>query len=140
VSRHETFGCRGFFYIEYVPVSENEKSFALSAEDKAALLARCGELEARYPAIFIQFPGDEEMYGGCLASGRGFAYIGAGGELTPCPFSPVSDRNVKDLPLKSALASPLLKTVRDSRGLLKESEGGCALWSNREWLEGLVRR
>jgi hypothetical protein len=43
-------------------------------------------------------------------------------------------------PLKDALASPLLKAIRDNHAELKETRGGCALWRKREWVEGLAQK
>jgi MoaA/NifB/PqqE/SkfB family radical SAM enzyme len=135
---HIKLGCRAFLYIEYVPVEEDGDPLLLTEEDRALLLSRAQALEDSMPALFIPFPGNEDLYGGCMASARGFAYISAQGALTPCPFSPVSDRSVKDLSLKKTLSSPLLQSIRENRGLLKEGAGGCALWNNREWLESLT--
>jgi MoaA/NifB/PqqE/SkfB family radical SAM enzyme len=90
--------------------------------------------------VFIVFPGDEEQFGGCLAAGRGFVHIGPDGSLEPCPFAPYSDTSVADVPLKEALASHLLKAIRDNHGELKETRGGCALWRQREWVESLVSK
>ncbi len=134
IREHYKLGCRLFLYVEYVPADLSDRPLALSNTDKSLLLSRAKELEEDFPALFIPFPGNEEPYGGCLAAGRGFAYIGAQGGLMPCPFAPVSDRSIADMKLLDALDSPLLKTVRGSHALLHESVGGCALSSNREWL------
>ena len=83
--------------------------------------------------------GDEEQFGGCLAAGRGFVHIGPDGSLEPCPFAPYSDTSVADTPLKDALASRLLRAIRDNHAELKETRGGCALWRKREWVEGLAK-
>jgi hypothetical protein len=53
-------------------------------------------------------------------------------------MSPFSDSNLKDMPLAEALRSPLLSTIRENAQLLGQSDGGCALWENREWVEGLA--
>ena len=55
--------------------------------------------------IFVSFPGDEEMMGGCLASGRGFFHINANGGAEPCPFSPYSKLNLKTDSIETVLRS-----------------------------------
>ena len=58
--------------------------------------------------------------------------------VEPCPFAPYSDANVRDVPLRDALASPLLLAIRDNHERLTETSGGCALWSQREWVQSLL--
>ncbi|MCL5073057.1 MAG: hypothetical protein M1308_19540, partial [Actinobacteria bacterium] len=98
------------------------------------------DYKSRFPALFIAFPGGEDEMGGCLASGRGFVHISAGGSLEPCPFAPYSDTNLKNLSLKDALNSEFLKKIRESHETLKGTRGGCALWENREWVKSLVNK
>jgi len=57
--------------------------------------ARLAALRAEMPGLFVAFPGDEDLYGGCLAAGRGFVHISPEGRLEPCPFSPFSDVSLK---------------------------------------------
>ncbi|MBU1064529.1 radical SAM protein, partial [bacterium] len=58
--------------------------------------------------------------------------------LEPCPFAPYSDVSLRDLSLKDALKSRFLKTIRENRDKLDESNGGCALWVQREWVKSLI--
>jgi MoaA/NifB/PqqE/SkfB family radical SAM enzyme len=73
-----------------------------------------------------------------LSSGRGFVHINPKGNLEPCPFAPFSDTNIKQMPLKDALKSSFLKTLRESPEHLRETEGGCALFTNREWVKSTL--
>ncbi len=131
-------GCRLFVFVEYVPVEPGTEPMGLSTADKKRLNEFAVTSARKYPALFIPFPGDEEQYGGCLAAGRGFVHVSAGGDVEPCPFAPFSDTNLKDVSLKDALASGFLSKVRKNHHLLKEGDGGCALWHNREWLTDLI--
>jgi len=94
-------------------------------------------LRARFPALFVAFPGGEEEFGGCLASGRAFVHVSPEGRLEPCPFSPFSDVSLKEMSLKEALQSKLLRTIRENSDQLDESKGGCALWEKRDWVASL---
>ncbi len=96
-------------------------------------------LRTQFPAIFIEIPGDEEQYGGCLAAGRGFIHVSTDGDLEPCPVSPYSDTNVQQLSLKEALESRLLQAIRQRHETLSETQGGCALWTEREWVQSLLQ-
>ena len=94
----------------------------------------------KYSALFVNVPGDEKDFGGCLSAGRGFIHVSAEGDLEPCPFAPYSDVNVKDKPLVEALQSPLLKAIRDNDNHLQENNGSCALWTHREWVRSLISK
>ncbi len=131
-------GCRLFIFVEYVPVEPGTEPMVLSKVEKRTLRESAAAFSARYPALFIPFPGDEEQYGGCLAAGRGFVHVSTGGDVEPCPFAPFSDRNLKTATLKEALASKTLSAVRENHHLLKEGEGGCALWHNRELVQQMI--
>jgi MoaA/NifB/PqqE/SkfB family radical SAM enzyme len=131
-------GCRLFFFIEYVPVREGTESLVLDGGQRARLAAAVASLQKRLPDLFIAFPGDEEAFGGCLAAGRGFIHISPSGRVEPCPFAPYSDTSVRDTPLRGALASPLLAAIRDNHDRQTETSGGCALWSQREWVRSLI--
>lgn len=125
-------GCRLFFFVEYVPIDPNSKHLVLSPLQKARVQPTVDKLMDSLPGLFIAFPGDEEMYGGCLAAGRGFMHINPSGMAEPCPFAPFSDVDIKFSSLKDAINSKLMEKIRAKHHLLKETEGGCALWANRD--------
>ncbi len=133
-------GCRVFIYVEYVPIQPGTEDLVLAPEQKAVLTARMQTLKGRLPGLFVAFPGDEEIYGGCLAAGRGFIHISPEGRVEPCPFAPYSDSSLRDMTLRDALASDFLRTIRESEAHLGESKGGCALWENREWVASVLNQ
>ncbi len=128
-------GCNLFFYVEYVPISDDSKELCLTPHQKENLQPIVNRFMAKFPGLFIAFPGDEDQYGGCLAAGRGFFHINPQGNAEPCPFAPFSDKNLFNGTLKDALSSPLFSYIREHHHLLKETEGGCALWANKEFLK-----
>lgn len=130
-------GCRAVFLIEYVPVKDDFEK-CLTDNQKKYLNAITQELIEEFDMLIIPLPGDEDKFGGCLASGRGFLHISSTGSLEACPFAPFSDTNVKNIPLKDAMKSRLLHDIRDKHHLLKESRGGCALHENKDWVESLI--
>jgi MoaA/NifB/PqqE/SkfB family radical SAM enzyme len=131
-------GCRLFFYVEYIPVEEGTEDRILTESQKAGLEGMTQALRGRFNAEFVPFPGDEERYGGCLAAGRGFIHVGPDGSLEPCPFAPYADVNLARVSLKDALRSDFLRLIRENHGKLTETRGGCALWTNREWVRSLL--
>ena len=131
-------GGKLFFFVEYVSVSEGTEDWVLTNEQRADLLAATNAFRATLPGLFIAFPGDEEQFGGCLAAGRGFVHISPEGNLEPCPFSPYSDTNLRDVSLKEGLQSHFLQAIRQNHSQLIETAGGCALWTEREWVHSLL--
>ncbi len=130
-------GCRAAFLIEYVPCGAEDLTLCLTDEQKTHLRAVEKDLYKKHDMLVVSLPGNEDPYGGCLASGRGFLHISASGALEACPFAPYSDTSVKNMPLKQALKSRLIAEVRDNHDKLKESKGGCALKENAEWVKAL---
>jgi MoaA/NifB/PqqE/SkfB family radical SAM enzyme len=131
-------GCRLFYSINYVPVEPGTEHLQLEPEQVHELERRLEHHRATLAAIFIAFPHDEVALGGCLAAGRGFLHINAYGDVEPCPFSPYSDSNLRDVSLERSLGSPLLQAILSSGVTLDETDGRCALWKRRNWVAGLV--
>ncbi len=132
-------GCHAFFFVEYVPIQEGTEEKTLTGEQKIALIGILDHYRETSQALFIGFPGDETDFGGCLAAGRGFLHISATGRLEPCPFAPYSDSHLRKMPLREALKSSFLQTIRANHHRLEETRGGCALWQHRDWLESLLK-
>lgn len=133
-------GCQLFFFVEYVPVKEATEDIVITDEQRTALSAILDSFRAKFPSLFVSFPGDEEAFGGCLSAGRGFIHVSAEGDLEPCPFAPYSDTNLNDLSLKEALQSELLRKIRQNHTELTETKGGCALWEKRYWVKSLLQK
>lgn len=123
------------FFVEFVPQSSDQIELCLLPNQKFELSNRLKAYEKEHGGIFSALPGDEEQYGGCLAAGRGFIHVSSKGDVEPCPFTPYSDCNLKNISLRDALKSKFLKILRDNHDILNESKGGCTLWENREWVE-----
>ncbi|MBQ9308430.1 MAG: radical SAM protein [Clostridia bacterium] len=119
VSMLESYGCRAVIYVEYVPVTEESKDLAPDDNDRERMNEHLSRLrETHKDTLFISFPGDEKTSGGCLAAGRGFFHISPTGAAEPCPFSPYSDTNLRDMSVREALSSPLFLKLQ-SGDLLK---------------------
>jgi MoaA/NifB/PqqE/SkfB family radical SAM enzyme len=130
-------GVRAFIFIQYVPVVPGTDDLVPTAEERALLVSGMREFNRKYPAFFIGIPGEMEMFGGCLAGGRGFIHLSPCGDLEPCPIVPVSDSNVRTRPLKDALQSDLLDTIRRNHRSL-HANGRCVLRTSPRWLEVLL--
>ncbi|NMB62946.1 MAG: radical SAM protein [Chloroflexi bacterium] len=132
-------GCKVFFFINYLPVNLESYELAPTPQQVLRHIAILEELRGKYPALFLAFPGGEVELGGCIAGGKGLVHINPLGEVQPCPFSPYSDANLKEVTLLEALRSRHLEIIRNSGERLDESDGYCALWKNRQWVDALYK-
>ncbi|MBR2287267.1 MAG: radical SAM protein, partial [Clostridia bacterium] len=140
VSMLESYGCRAVIYVEYVPVTEESKDLAPDDNDRERMNEHLSRLrETHKDTLFISFPGDEKTSGGCLAAGRGFFHISPTGAAEPCPFSPYSDTNIRDMSVREALSSPLFLKLQSGDLLKEDHAGGCVLFERREQVEELLK-
>ena len=147
------------FFTEYIPVSAEipstvQKGSSCSEEEpqhnySQGCLTNEERLEFRKQILYykenkqmfiIHSPGDEEMFGGCVSSGKGFAHINAFGDLTPCPVANIATHNMRDSDLKSGLSSLLFVELRENRQILENTDGPCALFEHQEELEELRKK
>jgi MoaA/NifB/PqqE/SkfB family radical SAM enzyme len=138
LNRLESKGARAVFLIEYVPSGDEDMDLCLTEGQKKELREIEKRLYDEHNMLVVTLPGDEEQYGGCLSSGRGFLHLSSTGALEACPFAPYSDTNIKGRSFKEALSSDLLRRIRENHHELKESRGGCALKENMKWIESLT--
>jgi len=132
-------GCRLVIFNEYVPVTEESRRLAPEEAERETLRREILRLREKLTeTVFLSFPGDEKGTGGCIAAGRGFFHINSHGGAEPCPFSPYSDVNVKNVSLRGALDSPLFAALRSGGVLLEDHPGGCVLYEKRAQVEALL--
>jgi MoaA/NifB/PqqE/SkfB family radical SAM enzyme len=133
-------GGKLLLFAEYTPTAPGTDDWVITDQQRIDLAASIQVLRAQYPALFVNVPGDEKDFGGCLSAGRGFVHVSAEGDLEPCPFAPYSDTNLREKTLLEGLQSPFLKAVRESDQNVDETRGACALWTNREWVQSLLKK
>ena len=138
LNRLRTLGAKVVFFVDYVPADPGTEALAPGDPERDYLANRLDALRAAQDSmIYVAFPGDEQFSGGCLAAGRGFFHINPTGGAEPCPFSPVSDTNLKHVTLLEALDSPLFSRLRASELLNGHHSGACALFGKDEELAAM---
>ncbi len=132
-------GAKAVIYVEFVPVTEEAKYLAPGDEEREYMKSALMRLRTEHDdMVLISFPGDEKTSGGCLAAGRGFFHINSHGGAEPCPFSPYSDVNVKEIGLKEAMKSPLFQAIQSENLLMEDHAGGCVLFERKEQVEAIL--
>ncbi|GAF69450.1 unnamed protein product [marine sediment metagenome] len=117
--------------VAYQPLNEKEDSSnALSIAEYNNLCDEIDILAGKYSFSLLNFPGDEEKWGGCMSSGKGFIHINSNGDVEPCPFAGISAGSVKDKNLINILKTPYLKSIRDNKDQFRKIENGSCLLAN----------
>jgi len=134
-------GIRIGFFLEYIPTKPGgiESYLMLSDEERATFRKMILKNRKEKKIYLVHSPGDEELMGGCVSAGRGFAHVTPGGDLTPCPVTNLATHNLKSSSLKQALASPFFKFIRENEGLLETEGVPCALFAHQEELQKIVK-
>jgi MoaA/NifB/PqqE/SkfB family radical SAM enzyme len=131
-------GAKLFFYVDYVPIKAGTEQLVPSETQRRLEPLTMSVLRSEFHALFVASGASEAAFGGCMAAGEGFVHLSPEGDLEPCPFSPFSDKNLREVPLRVALQSRLLRNIRESGEHLSEAEGGCALWAKRDWVQSMM--
>ena len=140
LTKLEERGCKAVFFVEFVPVTEEARHLAPGEVERDYMTRRLRTVREDHPEmVFVSFPGDEKSSGGCVAAGRGFFHVNSHGGAEPCPFSPYSDVNVRELSLRGALHSPLFQALQSTGALLEDHAGGCILFEKREEVERILK-
>ena len=146
------------FFTEYIPVTADpasaiKKDSVCSTSHQQTGAQKCLNKDQRLAfrkqilyykdnkqMFIIHSPGDEELFGGCVSSGKGFAHINAFGDLTPCPVADIATHNLKSSDLKGGLSSELFTQLRKNGEMLENIDGPCALYEHQEELEALRKK
>ena len=131
-------GCGFFLFLEYTPIRAGSENWVITEDQRARMRSIIDGLKREFRAVFIAVPWDEEEVGGCLAAGRGFVHISAEGRVEACPLAPFSDTSLREVSLREALRSRLLRLLRENHDRFDDSIGGCTLWRERERIEALA--
>lgn len=129
-------GAQAVILIPYVATEPGTEHLVPTLDQKRVLVEEATRLGRAFPALFVPVPGDAEVYGGCLAAGRGVVHITPAGDLEPCAMVPFSDVNLRTVPLKEALGSPFLAAIRRNHQRILP-DGHCVLRTDRAWVREL---
>jgi MoaA/NifB/PqqE/SkfB family radical SAM enzyme len=148
-------GIRLGIFIEYIPTSpfnktsyvenaeiaiEDSEDLMLTNEERKKFRDKIIEFRNHKRVFLLHSPGDEELLGGCVSAGRGFAHVTPHGDLTPCPISDIATHNLSISNVKDGLASPLFEKIRNNETLILESgDTPCALFAHPKEVEELAK-
>ena len=92
------------------------------------------------PLMVIDFQGDGEYVGGCIAGGRNYFHINSAGDIEPCVFIHYSDANIRTHTLLQALQNPLFMEYHKGQPFNDNHLRPCPMLENPDKLREMVHK
>ena len=135
------WGARFCWFFTYMPVGkEAVPKLMVSARQRAFMYRQIRRFRDTKPLFTMDFWNDGEYVQGCLAGGRLYLHINAGGDYEPCAFIHYSDANIRTHTLVEALQSPLFTAYREGQPWNQNHLRPCPLLDNPQALVDAVER
>jgi len=122
-----------WMYFTYIPVGRDvDVNLMATPEQRAYMYDKVLEYRQTKPIFLMDFWNDGESSNGCVAGGRRFIHINARGDVEPCAFVHYANCNIKDVSLKEALGSPLMRAYQKRQPFNVNMRRPCPLIDNPE--------
>lgn len=129
-------------YFNYMPVGKaSPADYIPDAEQRKYMYKRVRELRnaKKGKSLFIMdFQGDGEYVGGCIAGGRNYFHINSAGDIEPCVFIHFSDSNIRTHTLLEALKNPLFMSFYKNQPFNDNHMRPCPMLENPDYLCRMV--
>lgn len=133
------WGARFCWLFTYMPVgNEAVPELMVSAQQRKFMYEQVRNFRESKPIFTLDFWNDGEYSEGCLAGGRVYLHINAGGDYEPCAFIHYSDTNIRTHTLLEALQAPLFTAYQNGQPWNKNHLRPCPLLDNPQALVDAV--
>lgn len=133
-------GAKFAWFFHYMPVGVDAVTELLPRpEQREHMYRKIREYRQTKPIFSIDFQNDGEFVGGCIAGGRSYLHISAGGDIEPCAFIHYSDSNTREKTLLEALRSPLFMAYHDNQPFNCNHLRPCPMLENPDRLAKMVK-
>ena len=133
------WGAKFAWFFTYMPVGRSAvPELMATAEQRAYMYHQIRSFRQTKPLFTMDFWNDGEFVGGCIAGGRCYCHINAGGDIEPCAFIHYSDSNIRSKTLLEAYRSPLFMAYHDHQPFNKNHLRPCPLLDNPGRLAEMV--
>lgn len=104
------------WFFTFMPVGvDSTPELVPSGAQRAHMFKFIRAMRDKMPLFTMDFWGDSEYVGGCIAGGRRYLHINAQGDVDPCVFSHYSNMNIHDHTLLECLQSPIFMAYHDNQ-------------------------
>jgi len=132
-------GAKFIWLFTYMPVGADAvPELMVSPEQREFMYRQVRRFRETKPIFTLDFWNDGEFVKGCIAGGRRYLHINAGGDIEPCAFIHYADSSVYTHTLLEALQSPLFMQYRQHQPFNENHLRPCPLLDNPEALAQMV--
>ena len=139
ISKGVMFG----LYFNYMPLGKNALPELIpDPEQRKYMYKRVRELrnsKTGKSMFIMDFQGDGEYVGGCIAGGRNYFHINSAGDIEPCVFIHFSDSNIRTHTLLEALQNPLFMSFYKNQPFNDNHMRPCPMLENPDYLCKIVK-
>lgn len=134
-------GAKFMWLFTYMPVGKDAvPDLMVTAEQRAFMYRQVRAFRDTKPIFTMDFWNDGEYADGCIAGGRRYLHINAGGDIEPCAFIHYSDSNIREKTLLEAYQSPLFMAYHNNQPFNDNMLRPCPLLDNQGKLAEMVDR
>ncbi|MEA4965762.1 MAG: radical SAM protein [Oscillospiraceae bacterium] len=135
------WGAKFCWFFTYMPIGKAAvPSLMATAEQRAYMYRQVRAFRKTKPLFTMDFWNDGEFVGGCIAGGRSFLHINAGGDIEPCGFIHYADSNIRTDRLLDAFRKPLFMAYHENQPFNKNMLRPCPVLDNPGRLTQMVER
>ena len=130
-------GAKFIWFFTYMPVGVGAvPGLMVSPEQRELMYRQVRAFRETKPIVTLDFWNDGEFVKGCIAGGRRYLHINAGGDIEPCAFIHYADASIYTHTLLEALQSPLFMQYHQNQPFNENHLRPCPLLDNPEALAG----
>lgn len=134
-------GAKFAWFFTYMPVGVDAvPELMATAEQREYMYHQIRKFRETKPIFTMDFWNDGEYVKGCIAGGRNYLHINAGGDIEPCAFIHYSDSNIHDKTLLEAFQSPLFMQYHMNQPFNENHLRPCPLLDNPGRLSDIIHK
>lgn len=137
-------GVKFSMYFHYMPVGNEASPELLPTKEQRTYMyhriRKIRDMTDGKGLFCFDFQNDGEYVGGCIAGGRNYFHVNAGGDAEPCVFIHYSNANIKEKSLLEVLHSPIFMAYHDNQPFNNNPLRPCPMLENPDILPQLVRK
>ena len=132
-------GCKFGWFFTYMPVVVDAvPELMATADQREYMYHQIRSFRATKPLFTLDFWNDGEYVKGCIAGGRNYLHINAGGDIEPCAFIHYSESNIHEQTLLEAYRRPLFMQYHRNQPFNQNHLRPCPLLDNPGRLTSMV--
>ena len=135
------WGAKFCWLFTYMPIGKGAvPELMATAEQREFMYEKVRAFRKTKPLFTMDFWNDGEFVGGCIAGGRSFLHINAGGDIEPCAFIHYADSNIRTDTLLDAFKKPMFMAYHNNQPFNGNMLRPCPVLDNPGRLTEMVEK